>query len=237
MIIDQLPAISAPLQSTDEIPVERGQLTYKVSVGDSFVNKAGDTMTGTLLINNSAPALTLVNQDVDYTDDTREDTAQTVVSIRDKNSKILSYWQTNMNTSGRVQTTLLARRSVNGAEVTNSLSFRVAADGTKTISLSDPDAWHSALGLDTLSFKAYRINGSSTLAIPVGTSTQGFLVIAGAGATRGAVIFRSSSTGSVGWDAIGTLPSNISITAPTSTLSVTNSSSSYAVAGLFTFTA
>lgn len=32
MIIDQLPAIQLPIQGTDEIPIERGQLTYKGQV-------------------------------------------------------------------------------------------------------------------------------------------------------------------------------------------------------------
>lgn len=34
MIIDQLPLLSLPVQDTDEIPIERGQLTFKVLVSD-----------------------------------------------------------------------------------------------------------------------------------------------------------------------------------------------------------
>lgn len=34
MIIDQLPAISLPVQDTDELPIERGQYTYKATVDD-----------------------------------------------------------------------------------------------------------------------------------------------------------------------------------------------------------
>ena len=34
MIIDQLPAIQLPVQGTDEIAIERGQLTYKGQIKD-----------------------------------------------------------------------------------------------------------------------------------------------------------------------------------------------------------
>lgn len=42
MIIDQLPSITLPVEDTDEMPIERGQLTYKINLADLLNSASAD---------------------------------------------------------------------------------------------------------------------------------------------------------------------------------------------------
>lgn len=63
MIIDQLPVLPLPIQATDEIPIERGQLTYKAAASDvivgglrlSFAHGVSFSGTFTLLLTGLTP--------------------------------------------------------------------------------------------------------------------------------------------------------------------------------------
>lgn len=42
MIIDQLPSITLPVEDTDEMPIERGQYTYKINLADLLNSASAD---------------------------------------------------------------------------------------------------------------------------------------------------------------------------------------------------
>jgi len=114
------------------------------------VDRTGDTMTGNLTISSTAPYLYIKNTNADYTAVTDTASRSMTVGHRDKNNKYLSYWQTTMNTAGRVSAAFVSRRSVNESEVSNGLALRIAADGTKSVYVDDQGAWRSALGLGSM---------------------------------------------------------------------------------------
>lgn len=101
------------------------------------VNKSGDTMTGNLTIKSS-------NIDTEATSIDSYTTSE--FSIRDKNNKYVSYLISGQATNGNINTALAARKIVNSANVDNSLTLRVNTDGTKSVAVSDPDAWRNGLG-------------------------------------------------------------------------------------------
>lgn len=66
---------------------------------------------------------------------------------KDKNG-LFTGWAGNVaSTDGSLQTQLAARKRINNANVDNILRLTVNADGTKTVTLSDPAAWRTALGI------------------------------------------------------------------------------------------
>lgn len=112
------------------------------------VMKAGDTMTGGLSINVAGtPTLHTKNTNADTSLAT--DTAARYWSTyhKDKNDKLIAYWESAFATNGSATTSFRARRQVSGANSDNGVSFTIAANGTKSVALSAPAAWRTALGL------------------------------------------------------------------------------------------
>lgn len=122
---------------------------WRTAIG--AVNKAGDTMTGNLDIALSGtPHFYLINNLANTTLATDTATRQWSIYHKDKNGKVLSYWESTFGTDGTAGTNLRVRRPVNGTDVNNGVNFSVTANGTRTVSVSAPDAWRSALGLESV---------------------------------------------------------------------------------------
>ena len=150
------------------------------------VNKAGDTMTGNLTIVNGDPRLFLKNSDIDTTAATLSADKSITIPQYDKNNRYAAYWQSSMNTNGTVATTLAARRVVNNANVNNSLTFYVAANGTKSVYLSDQAAWRTALGLGSIATVASPVpiaNGGTGQTAVTKVTTISTIATAGANIT------------------------------------------------------
>ena len=156
------------------------------------VNIAGDIMTGSLIVNNSAYFVDNTTADATTSPSA---TKYWTIAHRDKSGNYMSYWQSAYGSNGTITATFAARRIVNSETITNSLAIQVNSAGAKAISVSDPASWRTALGLAAtaitvsrntsvsgLSGNAYgfydpgtktvRINGyfSSTSAIALGTT-------------------------------------------------------------------
>jgi hypothetical protein len=96
------------------------------------VLKTGDTMTGNLVISKSGTSdLVLTNTDIDYTSTTAPSSAVRVggVFARDKNNKVTGCVQSYVDTNGNYITNMYARRSVEGAEKSCSISTYVGPTG------------------------------------------------------------------------------------------------------------
>ena len=114
------------------------------------VSKAGDTMTGNLDISGSSnPHLYIINPDIDSSAATIPNAKYMILGMMDKNDKFVSYVQSSFSTAGRATLDMLSRRIVSGSNISNLLSLRVAADGTRSVSVTDAEPWRSALGLGT----------------------------------------------------------------------------------------
>lgn len=155
MIIDDLPSISIANDS-DEIAIEQGTATKKITKGNFLqevtsaissllsslsgkVSKAGDTMTGSLTVQSPF-------------DSTQTAPSSTVngkyVGLYDQNNRLVGYIQPQLvGTNGLFNIIIAASRTLGGSPYTNNLILRIAADGSKSVSVSDPAAWRSALGL------------------------------------------------------------------------------------------
>lgn len=119
------------------------------------VNIAGDTMTGNLIVSHGGtPKVIVKNTDMDTTADSLAATEEAYFAIYDKNNKYAAWMGTSESTAGLVTASFAARRVVSGSNVNNSLSLRVAKDGTKSVNVSDAEAWRTALG-------AVNINGDT----------------------------------------------------------------------------
>ena len=135
----------------------------------NVVNKAGDTMTGPLIIQQEDSLyLTLKNTDIDISASTA--TAAKVMTFRglDKNGRYVGWCQAAYSTAGRSNISLGARKYINSANVDNTLTLAVLADGTKTVSFSDSSIWRSALGVvnksgDTMT-GILKLSSSTTIA-------------------------------------------------------------------------
>ena len=112
----------------------------------SAVNKAGDTMTGDLTISKSTqPDVYLKNTAIDTTAATLSSTQYGYFALRDANDKFVGYFESAMSAEGTTSAKLGARRVVNGSNVTNYMSVGVDANGNKSVNVSDPAAWRTAL--------------------------------------------------------------------------------------------
>ena len=83
--------------------------------------------------------------------------------VRDKNSRNLAYFIGRQATNGDVTLMINARR-YNSANVNNYIYLKVTNNGTKSVELSDPEAWRNALEL----------NDSGWLSLTNADATTGF---------------------------------------------------------------
>ena len=103
---------------------------------DAKLDKSGDTMTGELTIEGNYPYLNF--KDIDTDSSVAPSTFQSLgsVFIRDKNEQVTGYLQNSVTTQNLVQTTIGARRRINGTELTSSLAL--AVDGSGNILFAFP---------------------------------------------------------------------------------------------------
>ena len=128
--------------------------TWGINISGSAalnVLKTGDTMSGTLTISTGGPTrLNLKNTDMDFNRTTLPSaTEYNEIYCIDKNGYLGGYIQQYQNSAGRTQFQLGAvnRNSDSSAYIYNLLSLGIDADGTRTVSVTTPATWRSALGV------------------------------------------------------------------------------------------
>ena len=140
---------------------------------DSYVKKSGDTMTGDLRIKESSnPCLLLQNTDIDITATSMTAVKYSTLYFRDKNNESNAYVQSWQSTNGNTNLGLYARRKdENNADVVNGITLTMARNGTRTVSVSTPAGWRSAIGAvniagDTMTGNlTIKTSGSPTLCL------------------------------------------------------------------------
>jgi hypothetical protein len=112
-------------------------------VGEDFVEKSGDTMTGNLNINkdNGQVAITGTSYkgiranctDIDYTS-TTQTTLQggRLISV-DKNGQYFGVCQSGIGSDSNIYTKISARRNINGTDKTSEIACSVKKDGTTEV--------------------------------------------------------------------------------------------------------
>ena len=159
--------------------------TSRASVADvnGKVSKSGDSMSGQLTVSYyNNPKIVVKSPLIDSaTNPSLSEERNAGLRIRDKNDREIGYVQAVQNTAGRISLDVVARRYYNGANLNHGIRFRIAADGTRTCLIDDPDSVKTALGL-----------GSVTSSYPsvsdVATAASGFSVTSVAVCTWGKVI-------------------------------------------------
>ncbi len=68
------------------------------------------------------------------------------IAVKDKNDKYLAWVTGSENTAGLVTASLSARRYNDSANVDNSVSLKVASDGTRSVTVTDKKIWRNAIG-------------------------------------------------------------------------------------------
>lgn len=228
MLIDQLPEITTA-NDADELPIEQGTTTRKIkflNLLKGVVKKAGDTMSGNLIVQNST--ISEKSTTADTTDDAPSTTVYWDTKHTDKNDRIAAYWETSYSTSGTSETTFRARRNVNGSNVNNGFKLSVNKNGERFVLFDNPAVWRTALGLDRLNAQQHSGANGATFDIPLASSATGFIVTTGAASVaRELVWFNCTSTGSVSITRMRNASQNVTFTAGTNKITVTNNSGAY----------
>ena len=112
------------------------------------VNKAGDTMTGSLAI--SGGRLTTKSPEIDTgTTPSAFTWGAGQIRFEDKDNDPIALFVPAKTTANQQGLILGARRSVSGSTVDNLLYFYIDGSGNRIITFSDAALWRSALGLGT----------------------------------------------------------------------------------------
>lgn len=114
-----------------------------------YLPVSGGTLTGepTVLQNNAS----IKSSTADSTLSDNGVSANSYLYYRflDKNDLFIGWFGNIMKTDGMVQTQLAARKKVNGSNIDNVLYLDVDASGNRIVSMTDPAAWLTALGIGT----------------------------------------------------------------------------------------
>ena len=110
------------------------------------VDKAGDTMTGTLKFLNCCP--TTQNTDIDIYSTPGTLTNHDVIATYDANNSEISMMRVKQTTGGDIGVEFDARRQVSGVTIFNGITFAIQPDGTRYITVSDQAIWINGLGLN-----------------------------------------------------------------------------------------
>lgn len=123
-----------------------------VSAVDNKVSKSGDTMTGTLRLDNGS--VTIVH-DASTASSTRSSSAFKGVYIRGNNNDALAGCvESQLAADGNNVLTIISRHpNSSGVNYDCGVRFIVHPDGSKYITLYDKDAWLSALNLSDSGWK------------------------------------------------------------------------------------
>lgn len=154
---------------------------------DSKVSKSGDTMTGTLLITNGNLTVHNENIRIRETDITRDtvpssNTYGNGLYLLDSDGNVFGYFRPESLTNGNEGVYVGAFRKINGSNIYNEIHFRIAADGTRSIAVSDAAAWRTAIGAvnkagDTMTGKLTANGLAMTAGNNLGTSANWFLAL------------------------------------------------------------
>lgn len=151
MIIDQLPSIGT-VQSTDEIPIERGTTTYKTTVdGLEKVSRAGDTMSGALkfeMYGNAPVEMKTTRFTSNGTPPSNEPFYNPSIRTYDSAGTQIGVFSEVWQPDGKEGVQMRSYRSVNNNSVTNYVMLFIDASGNRSVSIV-ADAWLKALGLGT----------------------------------------------------------------------------------------
>lgn len=112
----------------------------------------------------------------------------------DKNGQFASYMQAAFRTDGSVGFSLAARNRGTGSNVDNGVTFNVANDGTRTISVHDAAAWRNgigALGATTANGYEGMLTRAGASNVWIRTTQNGLIPYASGG--------NSSSLGTTSW--------------------------------------
>lgn len=110
------------------------------------VNKAGDTMTGGLYVSKDNPGFYARATSTTSGETSSTETNHVGFRVIDKDDSIIAVMTDYYTADNRQGAWLAGGRIVNGATVYNSLNLYVAADGTKSVTVSSPQAWRTAIG-------------------------------------------------------------------------------------------
>lgn len=122
-----------------------GKLVTAKDLHDTYVNVSGDTMTGNLTIHKSGPLITLRNSNIDVTVHPSSVVYTRPIVLTDKNNVAYGEIQSTQYTDGRIGITMQADRTVNGSFISHAVRLLIADDGTRSVVVSDPAAWRTAL--------------------------------------------------------------------------------------------
>lgn len=208
MIIDQLPSLNNTT-NTDELPIERGTNTYKITFQNLFstinsalstaitdlqtliadkVSKSGDTMTGTLTVQGG----NLNVKSPELTDGTRVSALSwgRFFNFLDSLGAQIGILAPVFKTDGTQGIMLRIRRKINGTNTDNSVELDIDESGNRLVSLTHPLAWRSALGLGTSGALPITIAQGGTGQTAVSTETTvANVVTAETGVTIAGVAF------------------------------------------------
>lgn len=153
------------LDDTSENPVQNKVITAAIEdlqddlsdISDAVGNKVaktGDTMSGDLVMTGGSRVVTR-NPTIDSAASSiPAQTDQIFAMAQDKNNNMTSVlYLRQEKDNGKLSTRLGTVRPVSGSNVWNTLYMNVAADGSKSIDISDPSAWRSALELGAAATK------------------------------------------------------------------------------------
>lgn len=114
---------------------------------DDKVSKAGDTMTGPLVMADTNVSIDTSTVTVGASPE--RNTEAGLLRLRDSAKTIFGRLRGFFGSDGRVGTQMVGERTVNGSLVQNILGLYVNDSGNQAVGISAPAAWRSALGLGT----------------------------------------------------------------------------------------
>lgn len=119
-------------------------------VTDEYVLKAGDTMTGTLVLSTSIdPVLTIKNPTYKVGDASLQANSASLIRFRDKEDTTFGIVRSFLMSNGSTRINMSAVRPVSDSTVQNGVSMSVSSTGARSVAVDDATAWRSALGLGT----------------------------------------------------------------------------------------
>lgn len=108
------------------------------------VSKTGDAMTGTLYLSNTSANAIIPG--IDITTTPASTVNQDAYTISDTSGSGIAFLRGRQETNGTTGIEVSARRMIGGSAYFNGVTFKIASDGTKSVSVSDDASWRSAIG-------------------------------------------------------------------------------------------
>lgn len=109
----------------------------------------GGTLTENLYVTKSSPYLFLKNTSMNTKASSLNDNIYTTMGFLDNNGYYGAYLQNGQDTDGVVSLTICARHrnSSDDGNLQNYFTLKIAPDGTKSVTFSNPTAWREGLGV------------------------------------------------------------------------------------------